>query len=73
MQYRLRTLLIVMGLAPPLIAGVWLFGADVVTSGAFLLAEIALLYLLFTFARGHAIAWIVAATAGFLSWVIGRR
>jgi hypothetical protein len=73
MRFSLRTLVLLSAIAPPASAGIWFFGVDVVTSGAFIVAASLLLYLLFAFLLGYAIAWIAATTVDILARLLERR
>ena len=56
MRYSLRTLLVLMAVGPPMLAGVWLFTDSVSGSPAFWLAVGFMLYLSLAFGLGGTIA-----------------
>ena len=70
MRYRLRTLLIVMAIAPPLLGGVYLYWREsiVVTLVLMVLAA----YGLFVVSCGYVMAWTAVSVVGFVSWLRDR-
>ena len=72
-RYRLRTLLILLAVGPPVLAGGWFFAVPVVSSVAFWLGVAITIYIIFAFVLGYAMAWTATAVIGFASRLLNRR
>jgi hypothetical protein len=65
MRYGLRTLLIGTAVIPPLLAGIWCYGADAPKSWLFWYTISISLFVLFAFVLGHS----VSAISDWLDWL----
>jgi hypothetical protein len=61
MRYRLRTLLILLAVAPPLLAGLWIAATTELGFLVLGMAAAMALYGIFTIAAVYALAWVIAA------------
>ena len=75
MRYRLRTLLMVLAVAPPVLAGLclapsWLMNNQEISQGmlvALIIASAAAVYLVFAFGIGWALAWVWNTIADWMN------
>jgi thiol:disulfide interchange protein len=69
-RYRLRTLLILMAVGPPILAGAWLYTVPIVTSLAFLVLVTILAACLFGAVIGRTMLWAIEALVVLGAWLL---
>jgi hypothetical protein len=70
MRYRLRTLLILLAVGPPLLAWTWLYTVPIVTSLTFLVLATILAACLFGAVLGRTLLWGIEGSLLVAAWLI---
>ena len=73
MRYRLRTLLIVLALGPPVLAGLWWLGTNEVGLWVLIAASAIAMYWLFVLGTGLVTVWLINGIMGLIGKLQGRK